>query len=54
MKRRSVRNDPINTPERDRGAVVVNFAVNMDTAVPAAQSTPPGSTGTSTTPAAEK
>ncbi len=29
MKRRSVRNDPINTAERDRGAVV-RFAVDLD------------------------
>ncbi|MFE7526322.1 hypothetical protein ACFU7Y_11425 [Kitasatospora sp. NPDC057542] len=30
MKRRSVQNDPISTPERDRGAVVVqNFALDI-------------------------
>jgi len=37
MKRRSVRCDPINTTERDRGAVIINFAVDMDRAVPARQ-----------------
>jgi hypothetical protein len=37
MKRRSVRRDPINTTERDRGAVVTKFAVDMDRAVPAKQ-----------------
>jgi hypothetical protein len=40
MKRRSVRNDPINSGERDRGAVIVKFAIDLDKAVPAAQ-TPP-------------
>jgi hypothetical protein len=45
MKRRTVRNDPIHSSERVRGAVVVqNFAVDMDKAVPAAQATPPSST----------
>jgi len=41
MKRRSVRNDPINSVERDRGAVIVKFAIDLDKAVPAAQATPP-------------
>ncbi|MER7668074.1 hypothetical protein ABTY61_06360 [Kitasatospora sp. NPDC096128] len=30
MKRRSIQNDPISTPERDRGAVVVqNFTLDI-------------------------
>ncbi|MFJ7249395.1 hypothetical protein ACIQWA_32845 [Kitasatospora sp. NPDC098652] len=30
MKRRSIQNDPIGTPERDRGAVVVqNFSLDL-------------------------
>ena len=44
MKRRTVRNDPIHSSERVRGAVVQSFAVDMDKAVPAAQATPPSST----------
>jgi hypothetical protein len=41
MKRRSVRNDPINSGERDRGAVIVKFAIDLDKAVPAVQTPPP-------------
>jgi hypothetical protein len=37
MKRRSVRNDPIHSSERDRGAVRVVFAIDLDKASPAAQ-----------------
>ncbi|MFJ3221008.1 hypothetical protein ACIPLC_34430 [Kitasatospora sp. NPDC086801] len=30
MKRRSIQNDPISTPERDRGAVIVQaFALDL-------------------------
>jgi hypothetical protein len=41
MKRRSVRNDPINSGERDRGAVIVKFAIDLDKAVPAPQNSQP-------------
>ncbi|WP_405814075.1 hypothetical protein OG241_05875 [Streptomyces sp. NBC_01390] len=34
MKRRSVQNDPISTPERDRGAVVTAFTIDVTKAVP--------------------
>ncbi|GAA1934560.1 hypothetical protein [Kitasatospora viridis] len=35
MKRRSVQNDPISAPERDRGAVIVNsFALDITKAAP--------------------
>ncbi|MER5638991.1 hypothetical protein ABT095_18750 [Kitasatospora sp. NPDC002227] len=36
MKRRSVSNDPISAPERDRGAVIVgdNFAFDITKATP--------------------
>jgi hypothetical protein len=38
MKRRSVRNDPITSQERERGAVVVKFALDLDKAkAPAAE-----------------
>ncbi len=37
MKRRSVRNDPISTSERDRGAVIVKMLVDLDKAQPAAR-----------------
>ncbi|GAA1241301.1 hypothetical protein GCM10009665_35110 [Kitasatospora nipponensis] len=35
MKRRSVQNDPIGTPERDRGAVIIDrFTLDITTATP--------------------
>jgi hypothetical protein len=34
MKRRSVQNDPISTPERDRGAVVSAFTIDITKAAP--------------------
>ncbi|SCL25092.1 hypothetical protein GA0074692_1894 [Micromonospora pallida] len=37
MKRRIVRNDPISTGERDRGAVIVKMLLDLDRAVPAAR-----------------
>ncbi len=43
MRRRSVRNDPISSSERDRGAVIVRFQVDLDKAVPVAV-TPPNTT----------
>lgn len=43
MKRRSVRNDPISTGERDRGAVIIKMLLDLDRAVPAAQANPTGS-----------
>ncbi|MFK3979667.1 hypothetical protein ACI2K4_04730 [Micromonospora sp. NPDC050397] len=39
MKRRSVRNDPISTSERDRGAVRTVF-VDLERAVPATETKP--------------
>jgi hypothetical protein len=39
MKRRSVRNDPISTSERDRGAVRTVF-VDLERAVPATAAKP--------------
>ncbi|HEV7826469.1 MAG TPA: hypothetical protein VGP02_16350 [Mycobacteriales bacterium] len=38
MKRRSVHNDPIGTTERDRGAVVQQFAIDLDETVPVCHS----------------
>ncbi|WP_198154034.1 hypothetical protein [Catenuloplanes japonicus] len=35
MKRRSVRHDPISSPERDRGAVIVRMLMDLGDAVPA-------------------
>jgi hypothetical protein len=37
MKRRSLRNDPISTGERERGAVIVKMLFDLDQAVPAAR-----------------
>ncbi len=34
MKRRSVHHDPISTPERDRGAVVTTFTIDITKAAP--------------------
>jgi hypothetical protein len=43
MKRRSVRNDPINDVERERGIVVV-VALDLDKAVPVDGTTQPNLT----------
>lgn len=40
MKRRSVRNDPINDVERDRG-FIVRIALDVDSAVPVDRTTRP-------------